>query len=657
MAIFLLMVSLTTGYSQNRTLDSLEIALSNATEPLEQFELIDKILLNNAGFTATNVDSTSSLKLVEIAQKLKNDSLLAISYNWIGSYFSSSKGDNTTALEYYFKALPLAIKVNDKRRISSLYFDIAASYFDLQNDAAAHRSNLKGGENLPDELSPMYDFMLVQFQMNEAQYYLNVNQNDSALYYADELRKTNTRLKSTIMEYAALTSTAAVQARMGNNMLADELFISAISISELVERNQARMVFYRFYIPFLLSQNRVLEAKIQARALLDRGINSNNSQLKLLGAAFFRQIFGDENQIDSAYYYSRMEADINALIFSQNNKNKIQALAFKEQIRVSEERNKATVYRNQMKQYGLIMGLVIFLLLAVILFRNNKQKQKTNEVLSQTLSDLKSTQSQLIQSEKLASLGQLTAGIAHEIKNPLNFVNNFSDICMELMEELKGERLKVIGERDESVEEEIIDDVIQNLAKIHEHGTRADSIVKSMLQHSREGNGEMEPTTLNPLVKEYVNLCFHGMRASKNPINVDLIYELDESIGEVPLITEDFSRVIINLCNNAFDAMREKGEKSKENGEKYRPKLTIRTRLDGKIIQLDIEDNGPGIPEEIKDKILQPFFTTKKGTEGTGLGLSITNDIIKAHGGELIIKSTKEQGCLFSIQINITEKL
>jgi signal transduction histidine kinase len=274
------------------------------------------------------------------------------------------------------------------------------------------------------------------------------------------------------------------------------------------------------------------------------------------------------------------------------------------------------------------------------------------------LKELRATQTQLVQQEKLASLGQLTAGIAHEIKNPLNFVNNFSEVSIELLQEIRDEieKIKTVEDstvKDESLEEigDLVNDIDSNLTKIHEHGTRADSIVKSMLQHSRGSDGKLEPTAINPLVKEFVNLCFHGMRASKQPINVDLSYELDEAIGELPLIAEDFSRVIVNLCNNAFDAMGENREKSKDEGERYLPKLTVRTRKTADKILIEIEDNGPGIPEEIKDKILQPFFTTKKGTEGTGLGLSITNDIIKAHGGELTIDSQLQKGTLFTIKL------
>ena len=326
-----------------------------------------------------------------------------------------------------------------------------------------------------------------------------------------------------------------------------------------------------------------------------------------------------------------------------------------------------------------------------------RETERAYTQLEKSHQELKRTQDQLIQQEKLASLGQLTAGIAHEIKNPLNFVNNFSEVSVELIEEVReelsavsdqpsavstkqtadGKREKaevkremandgteaedVKGEAevsDMSYTLEILSDIEANLRKIHEHGTRADGIVKSMLQHSRGGSGKMEPTDVNALIKEYVNLAFHGMRAGKDPMNVDIELELDENVGEVPLVAEDFSRVILNLCNNAFDAMREKllnkdltGFENLSGLEIYQPKLTVRTLQTKNGIALEIEDNGPGIPDEIKDKILQPFFTTKKGTEGTGLGLSISQDIVKAHGGRMEVKSVPESGSLFKITL------
>ncbi|MCC5926565.1 MAG: hypothetical protein JJU41_08385 [Bacteroidetes bacterium] len=315
--------------------------------------------------------------------------------------------------------------------------------------------------------------------------------------------------------------------------------------------------------------------------------------------------------------------------------------------------------------YGFYLMLLIAAIVAADRVQRRRVQQKERErarekeleqakEIEKAYENLKAAQDQLVQQEKLASLGQLTAGIAHEIKNPLNFVNNFSDVSLEMIDEAL-EELKQIGENEHATETAaILADIKSNLAKIHQHGSRADGIVKSMLQHSRGGDGKMEPTPLNPLIKEYVNLAYHGMRAGKEAINVDIDLQLDDSIGEVSLIAEDFSRVILNLTNNAFDAMRERVTSNDlqgfENLGGLEPKLTVRTKSDGNTITIEIEDNGPGIPDEIKDKIMQPFFTTKKGTQGTGLGLSITNDIVKAHGGSLNIESGAK-GSIFKIYI------
>ncbi len=311
------------------------------------------------------------------------------------------------------------------------------------------------------------------------------------------------------------------------------------------------------------------------------------------------------------------------------------------------------------KELELVQALAKAFSIAYARYEDFVKLEQAKAEVDSAMSELKATQSQLVQQEKLASLGQLTAGIAHEIKNPLNFVNNFSEVSIEMIEEIKEERAKSQESRDETLVDEILEDIQSNLGKIHEHGSRANSIVTSMLQHSRGGSGKFEPTDLNALVKEYVNLSFHGMRAGKNPIDVDIILELDPEIKEVALIKEDFTRVVINLCNNAFDAIRSKvlskdlpGFENLAGLEGYEPKLTVRTKTDNNHILIEVFDNGPGIPDDIKDKILQPFFTTKKGTEGTGLGLSITNDIIKAHGGELEIETAPNKGTTFIIKLS-----
>jgi signal transduction histidine kinase len=271
-----------------------------------------------------------------------------------------------------------------------------------------------------------------------------------------------------------------------------------------------------------------------------------------------------------------------------------------------------------------------------------------NAALETAIQTIKETQDQLLQQEKLASLGQLTAGIAHEIKNPLNFVNNFSELSEDFIEEIEEELEKTADSLEKVNIKELLENVKSNLGKIRHHGSRADSIVKSMLMHSRGGTGTVEPTDLNALIKEYSKLAFHGMRANKNPINVDIVLDLDETIGLITINAEDFSRVILNLIKNAFDAMRDKISMV---GSDYKAKLEIRTKNLPNRVLVDVEDNGPGVPEGLRDKLLMPFFTTKKGTEGTGLGLSITHDIIKSHRGTLEIESTVGQFTRFRIEL------
>jgi two-component system NtrC family sensor kinase len=277
---------------------------------------------------------------------------------------------------------------------------------------------------------------------------------------------------------------------------------------------------------------------------------------------------------------------------------------------------------------------------------------RTSEILNQkeelqyTLDHLRATQEQLIQQEKLASLGQLTAGIAHEIKNPLNFVNNFSELSGDFLEEILEEMTKIPESPEKENILDLLENIKSNLAKIRHHGLRADGIVRSMLMHSRGGTGSIEPTDLNGLIREYSNLAFHGMRANPNPINVEIQLDLDESLTKVKLNAEDFSRVILNLVKNAFDAMK---DKIADQGSAYKAKIILRTKDLGDKVKIEVEDNGPGVPDEIKDKLLMPFFTTKKGTDGTGLGLSITHDIIKAHEGSLEIKSEEGKYTIFSI--------
>ncbi|SNR41993.1 His Kinase A (phospho-acceptor) domain-containing protein [Maribacter sedimenticola] len=270
-------------------------------------------------------------------------------------------------------------------------------------------------------------------------------------------------------------------------------------------------------------------------------------------------------------------------------------------------------------------------------------KERTSE-LNQSLDDLKATQSQLIQSEKMASLGELTAGIAHEIQNPLNFVNNFSEVSNELIDEMNEELDK--GDLEEV--KAISLDIKQNLEKINHHGKRADNIVKGMLQHSRSSSGTKEPTDINTLADEYLRLAYHGLRAKDKSFNAELITNFDESIGKVNIVPQDMGRVILNLITNAFYAVNEK----KQRDVSFKPIVTVSTKKSDEYITISVSDNGDGIPEKVKEKIFQPFFTTKPTGQGTGLGLSMSYDIVtKGHDGKLKVETTKNKGTAFFIEL------
>ena len=274
-----------------------------------------------------------------------------------------------------------------------------------------------------------------------------------------------------------------------------------------------------------------------------------------------------------------------------------------------------------------------------------KAVEETNAALQKSLEELKTTQAQLIQSEKMASLGELTAGIAHEIQNPLNFVNNFSEVSKELLNEMKTE----LDRGNNADAKEIAAEVIQNLEKILHHGKRADGIVKGMLQHSRTSSGQKEPTDINALVDEYLRLAYHGLKAKDKSFNVALKTEYDETIGSINIIPQDIGRVVLNLITNAFYAV---DEKKKHQYEGYEPTVLVSTKKVNDKIEISVADNGEGIRSNIVDKIFQPFFTTKPTGLGTGLGLSLSYDIVKAHGGELKVETTEGEGTRFIVLLS-----
>ncbi len=645
---------------QNAEIDNLKAQYETAASPNIQFDILNRLLLEMANNIGSYVDSTNCFKMLQIAKQVNDDSLLAISHNWLGTYFYINKGDYALGLEYYYKGIPFALRAHDNRRISSLYFDIALVYFDIQDNEEAAASTRKGGQYLPPKTHPMFDYMLAQYQINMAQYFLLTNQLDSAFYYAQSLIETNQKNKTgaILFHLSELTFNGYVYAGRRDLKMADSYFAKALVLLNDVESPASKFQFYIFYIPYLLNHDRISESGKQAKALLKMGIQDKNKTMMQVAAGYLRQVFETQNRLDSAYYYSKMESELNTLIKNQNIKNKIQTLAISDQLRTQDEERKQAAYRNQIKLYGLLGSLGIIVIVVIVQFRNNRQKKKANKILSlqkeeiqfqkemaeKTLTELKSTQSQLIQSEKMASLGELTAGIAHEIQNPLNFVNNFSEVSGELIKEL-------VDEVDKGNTEEvkvIADDLVGNLEKINHHGKRASDIVKGMLQHSRSSNGVKEPTDINALADEYLRLAYHGLRAKDKSFNATMKTDFDESIGNINIIPQDIGRVILNLITNAFYVV---NEKRTTNNEPYEPTVTVTTKKLSDKIEIRVKDNGNGIPQKILDKIFQPFFTTKPTGQGTGLGLSLSYDIVKAHGGELKVETKEGEGTVFTFEL------
>ena len=407
-----------------------------------------------------------------------------------------------------------------------------------------------------------------------------------------------------------------------------------------------------------LQLNNIDSALYYANYLLDTLSSFGFSNYEVdLGVAYnnLYQCYIRTNKRDSAFKYAQLALRTQDSLMALRIKNlsDFQHLLLSENKRIEAIEDERSEKIARWTIFGAISFSILIGVIALLLFRNVRQSRWANirlieqkEKLQKTLDELKSTQSQLVQSEKMASLGELTAGIAHEIQNPLNFVNNFSEVSTELVDEMKSEIIK--GNYDEV--NVIAEDVKQNLEKINHHGKRASDIVRGMLQHSRSSNGVKEPTDINALVDEYFRLAYHGLRAKDKTFNAAMKTDFDATICNISIIPQDIGRVILNLITNAFYVV---NEKSKQGIADYAPTVSVVTKKINHQVEIRVTDNGNGIPANIVDKIFQPFFTTKPTGQGTGLGLSLSYDIVKAHGGELTVESKEGVGSEFIIQLPI----
>jgi signal transduction histidine kinase len=415
------------------------------------------------------------------------------------------------------------------------------------------------------------------------------------------------------------------------------------------------VLFPEYYLALTKIQQKDIEAAIQfLRSDIQHLLNLRIEKLRdyRLMASLYQEKNDFKNAAITYEDYLLLQDSVLA------DQNRFRNNSFETEQQINEQELSITRLQNDNKISKLVRNFLIGIALlvitiAILLYYRYKNKQRDNQILQNTLHELKATQQQLIQSEKMASLGELTAGIAHEIQNPLNFVNNFSEVNKELIEELKSEKSKAKGERDEKLEEELLNDIKENSEKINHHGKRADAIVKGMLQHSRSSSGTKELTDINTLCDEYLRLAYHGLRAKDKSFNAKFETDFDLSVEKINIVPQDIGRVILNLINNAFYAVTEKAKGSMPNADGYEPTIKVSTKKENGSVTIRVKDNANGIPDSIKEKIFQPFFTTKPTGQGTGLGLSLSYDIVKAHGGEIKVETKENEGTEFSILLPV----
>ncbi len=641
--IIFLLFTWNISFAQNNKIDSLKqkFAITN--------HVGDKILLLcelSDYHNQTNPDSALiyAQQAIKLAEKIKVYEGEA--YATLGSAFRVN-GDFPKALEFLFKALQIFEKDKNGEQLGQCENQIAIVYSQLGHNPAAifyQKRAIHTFESINDVNGASNS------EVNLGRGYRRNNQLDSAAIYFQKAYSKLDIFRNKPRNAFLFMEMGTLQFQLGNRNEAFEFLRESIRINDLTNNHFYNSFAYNVLAVFFKELNQTDSCIFYAKKGFAEARQIANKFNILESSILLAQQY-DSINIPEANFYLKIVNELNDELYGSKKVQELQKAISDEQQRQRKIEEDRVAYQNKIKQLGFLAGLTILILIAFFLYRNNIRKQKANALLKKqkeeiqnTLKQLKSTQSQLIQSEKMASLGELTAGIAHEIQNPLNFVNNFSEVNNELIDELNDELDK--GDIEEA--KAISKDIKENGQKINHHGKRADAIVKGMLQHSRTSNGVKEPTDINALADEYLRLSYHGLRAKDKSFNADFKTEFDETLPKINVIPQDIGRVLLNLINNAFYVV---DKKSKEGAEDFKPEVIVSTKMMDKSIDIRVKDNGSGIPEEVKNKIFQPFFTTKPTGSGTGLGLSLSFDIVKAHGGEIKLESTEGQGTKFIIQL------
>jgi two-component system, NtrC family, sensor kinase len=507
-----------------------------------------------------------------------------------------------------------------------------------------HRQVQKINESLNDTALMSLSFL------NIGEAYLGLLQLDSAesafnksIYYSD---------KSGYKKYEGLTlhDIGRIYEMRNSNEDAKKYYRLSIKTNIETESPDFEGMGFQALADISRKEGNVDSALIFSRQALKIYQHINDTVGLIAAYSSLSTALDDSHQTDSAYQYLKKTISLKEALNKEGRIKSFQLTGFNEQLKLEEQKAEQLRTITKIRTYSFVAGIAVLLFMSSIFYRNYRRQRKDKTIIENAFTELKSTQAQLIQSEKMASLGELTAGIAHEIQNPLNFVNNFSEVSKELLDEMKIELDK--GNTIDA--KQIANDVIENLEKINHHGRRADGIVKGMLQHSRSTSSTKEPTDINVLADEYLRIAYHGLRAKDKSFNATLQTDFDDSIGKINIIPQDIGRVLLNLYNNAFYAVTEKNASRSLAGQQYEPTIFVSTKKVDDKVEIRVADNGNGIPQKVVDKIFQPFFTTKPTGQGTGLGLSLSYDIIKAHGGELKVKTMEAEGSTFYIELPIS---
>lgn len=603
---------------------------------------------------ANNPQSIAYAKAAEeIALKTHNKKLISLCQNQIGGLYGTSFSDFPRAIEYNLKAVAAAEEADCLACLSKSWTSLAASYNSVGDQATSllyYQKALEANKQIGNK------FQEVQLSNNIGERYRLMRQYSEAIPYYNRVLEV---AKEPLLIEMAESNLADVYTHTDSLQLALHFAFSSLAKAKQIEDNEGVAwidgILSRLYLKRGMTDS-ALYFSTDGYNVAKAG---GSIEFMRDNASALANAYALKNDFANAYQYHQLYVNYRDSMQNSEISNKSAVLQYnydlakkQAQITALDQQKKA----QRLYLIGALVFLVLILITAVMLLRNNRIKQKANRLLqkqkleiedqrdqtNKALAELQQTQKQLIQSEKMASLGQLTAGIAHEIQNPLNFINNFSEINAELLDELQDELAKTgMGDL-----KSLAQDIASNEVKINHHGKRADAIVKNMLQHSRKSTGEKQPTGLNALCDEYLRLAYHGLRAKDKSFNTDIETNFDDTIGTVPVVPQDMGRVLLNLFNNAFYAVHERLKKS---GGNYEPVVSVSTKKRSGKIEICVQDNGMGISKSLMDKIFQPFFTTKPTGQGTGLGLSLSYDIIKAHHGDMHVESEEGTGTTFRI--------